>query len=63
MGHAKIFSVPAFFILVNAAALRAVWNVVRGRRIERWQPVRGSTADGAQRLAPSGLPTPGKDAP
>ena len=37
LGRAKPLAVPAFFCLVNAASLIALWNVVTGRRIERWQ--------------------------
>ncbi len=29
---------PAFFVLANTAAARAVANVLRGRRIDQWQP-------------------------
>jgi hypothetical protein len=35
-----MFSLPAFFWLVNGAALVACWDIVRARRIERWEPVR-----------------------
>jgi hypothetical protein len=31
---------PAFFCFVNAAATRAIWNLVLGRRIDRWEPQR-----------------------
>lgn len=31
-----LLNIPAFFCLVNAAALHALWNTLRGRRIERW---------------------------
>ena len=40
LGKLKLFSVPAFFCLVNAAAACAVWNVIRGHRIDRWEPRR-----------------------
>ncbi len=33
-------TLPAFFCMVNAAALRASWNIVRGHRIDRWEPQR-----------------------
>jgi hypothetical protein len=36
----RVLAVPAFFCLVNAAAVRAWWNVVSGTRIERWEPSR-----------------------
>ncbi|HEX2105792.1 MAG TPA: glycosyltransferase family 2 protein [Solirubrobacteraceae bacterium] len=35
-----LLGVPAYFCLVNAASLRAVWNVVRRREIDRWEPRR-----------------------
>lgn len=38
--RSRILSAPAFFLLANAAALTAAWNVIRGRRIDRWEPVR-----------------------
>jgi len=36
----KVLKLPAYFCLVNAACARAVWNIVRGRRIDRWEPAR-----------------------
>jgi hypothetical protein len=32
--------VPAYFTLVNLASLRALLNLVRGDRIDRWIPER-----------------------
>jgi cellulose synthase/poly-beta-1,6-N-acetylglucosamine synthase-like glycosyltransferase len=40
VGRHPILSLPAFFTIVNWAALLAALNVVRGRRIERWEPAR-----------------------
>jgi len=40
VGKQKIFALPAFFCMVNAAALLATINLVRGHRIERWEPQR-----------------------
>jgi cellulose synthase/poly-beta-1,6-N-acetylglucosamine synthase-like glycosyltransferase len=37
------FTLPAFFCLVNAAALRASWNLLRGHRIDRWEPQRAAS--------------------
>lgn len=37
---APVFALPAYFCMVNVASLRAVWNLVTGRRIERWTPAR-----------------------
>jgi cellulose synthase/poly-beta-1,6-N-acetylglucosamine synthase-like glycosyltransferase len=39
-GRRPWFAIPAFFLLVNIASLHALWNLVSGRRIDRWQPVR-----------------------
>ena len=36
----RALELPAYFVLVNVAALRAIGNVVRGRRIDRWEPAR-----------------------
>jgi len=36
----RLLALPAYFCLVNAASLRAVWNVVRRREIDRWEPRR-----------------------
>ena len=36
----KLVALPAYFCLVNLAALHAAWNVVRGHRIDRWEPQR-----------------------
>ncbi|MEO6579431.1 MAG: glycosyltransferase [Candidatus Limnocylindria bacterium] len=40
IGRHRLLATPAFFLLVNAAALTAAWNVIRGRRIDRWDPAR-----------------------
>jgi cellulose synthase/poly-beta-1,6-N-acetylglucosamine synthase-like glycosyltransferase len=42
-GRLKLFTLPAFFCMVNAASLLAVINVLRGRRIDRWEPQRQPT--------------------
>jgi cellulose synthase/poly-beta-1,6-N-acetylglucosamine synthase-like glycosyltransferase len=39
-GRRPWFSLPAFFLLVNVASLHAAWNLLSGRRIDRWQPAR-----------------------
>ena len=36
----KLLALPAYFCLVNVAALHAALNVVRGHRIDRWEPQR-----------------------
>jgi hypothetical protein len=40
IGRHRALATPAFFLMVNGAALSAAWNVIRGRRIDRWEPVR-----------------------
>ena len=39
-GRSKIFAIPFFFCMVNWASFLAAWNIVRGHRIERWEPQR-----------------------
>lgn len=34
-------ALPAYFAMVNGAALHALWNVVTGKEINRWTPQRG----------------------
>ncbi|HST25912.1 MAG TPA: glycosyltransferase family 2 protein [Gaiellaceae bacterium] len=34
----KPFAFPAYFCLVNAAAAKAIWQLLRGDRHERWEP-------------------------
>jgi hypothetical protein len=36
----KVFTIPFFFCMVNAASLIATLNVLRGYRIELWEPQR-----------------------
>lgn len=38
IGRHKALAFPAFIVLANVAAMRAVGNVVLGRRIDRWDP-------------------------
>lgn len=40
IGRLPFLSLPAYFVLANAAALRAAWDILRGRRVERWEPPR-----------------------
>ncbi len=37
----KLFAFPAYFCLVNAASAKAIWQLFRGDKLERWEP-RGS---------------------
>jgi cellulose synthase/poly-beta-1,6-N-acetylglucosamine synthase-like glycosyltransferase len=39
-GRHRLLAIPAFFCLVNAASVKACWNLVTGRRIDRWEPQR-----------------------
>lgn len=39
-GRLKVFTIPFFFCMVNGAALMATLNVLRGRRIDRWETQR-----------------------
>ncbi|MFV1963872.1 MAG: glycosyltransferase family 2 protein [Pirellulaceae bacterium] len=49
LGHAKIFTVPFYFCMVNVAALQATANLLRGNRILLWQPQRVSAARTSRR--------------
>jgi cellulose synthase/poly-beta-1,6-N-acetylglucosamine synthase-like glycosyltransferase len=40
LARTPLLALPAYFCLVNAASLVAAWNLLRGRRIERWEPAR-----------------------
>ncbi|MGH2522693.1 MAG: glycosyltransferase family 2 protein, partial [Anaerolineales bacterium] len=44
LGRAKLFTLPAFFCMVNAAALVATINVLRGQQIKLWEPKHQSAA-------------------
>jgi len=43
IGRKKIFSIPFFFCMVNAASFVAALNVLRGKRIDFWEPQRENT--------------------
>ncbi len=34
----KPFAIPAYFVLINAAAAKAIWQLLRGEKHERWTP-------------------------
>lgn len=36
----SLIRLPAYFCMVNIAALQGLWNFLRGRRIDRWDPYR-----------------------
>jgi glycosyltransferase involved in cell wall biosynthesis len=44
--HLKVFSLPAFVCSALAASMIATWNTVRGRRIDRWEPIHDDVGDG-----------------
>ncbi|HBY96457.1 MAG TPA: hypothetical protein DEP84_21355 [Chloroflexi bacterium] len=46
LGRRKIFTIPFYFCMVYAAALLATLNIVRGHRIDRWEPQRQSVRPG-----------------
>ena len=45
IGRLKLFYIPFFFCLANAAALVAMIRLLRGKRIESWQPKREPITD------------------
>jgi cellulose synthase/poly-beta-1,6-N-acetylglucosamine synthase-like glycosyltransferase len=44
IGRLKVFTIPFFFCMVNAASLVAALNILRGRRIDFWEPQREKTS-------------------
>ncbi len=40
IGRSRPIALGSFFVMVNLASLHAAVNVVRGKRIERWEPAR-----------------------
>ncbi|MGB3714094.1 MAG: glycosyltransferase family 2 protein [Candidatus Promineifilaceae bacterium] len=57
LGGSKILAIPSYFCMVNLACLVAISNILRGHRIERWEPQRAEsgtsgTADQIAHLAP-----------
>lgn len=47
VGQLKILTLPFYFCMVNVACLVAVANLLRGRRIERWEPRRQASKQGS----------------
>jgi len=45
MARRRILAAPAYFVMVNAACLVAIWNLLRGRRIDRWDSPRTSRTE------------------
>jgi len=52
IGRIKILSIPFFFCMVNAASFMAALNVLRGHRIERWEPQREAKATSSAIASP-----------
>ena len=40
--RSRVVALPAYFCLVNGASLAALWNVLRRREIDRWEPRRSA---------------------
>ncbi len=59
IGRFKIFSLPFFFCMVNAAALLALINVLRGYQIDRWEPQRQEIGE-HRRVLPMTVKVPSK---
>lgn len=53
VGELKIFALPFYFCMVNTACLLATSNLVRGHRIDRWEPRRQEEGPSAEQGAPS----------
>jgi glycosyltransferase involved in cell wall biosynthesis len=49
LGRRRLAALPAFFLLVNVASLEAVWNLLTGRRIDRWEPRRTVASEAGPR--------------
>ena len=60
ISKARPLAFPAFFCLVNLAALHAAINVVRGHRIDRWEPQRPTDRPSGEPGEPVDPARPGK---
>lgn len=47
VGRARPATLAGYFCMVNAAGATAAWNVVRGHRIDRWEPQRSTARPAA----------------
>jgi GT2 family glycosyltransferase len=47
----RLLALPAYFCLVQLASLVATWRLLRGRRIDRWQPARHANPERMERAA------------
>lgn len=44
-GRRRPIALGSFFVMINLASLHAAINVLRGKRIERWEPARTTTGE------------------
>jgi hypothetical protein len=44
-GRQRPIALGSFFVMINLASLHAAVNVLRGKRIERWEPARTASDD------------------
>ena len=56
LGRQRPVGLAAFFVLVNIASLQAIYNLLTGRRIDRWEPRRDSADGTAEETAPQSAP-------
>jgi hypothetical protein len=61
IGRSRPVALGSFFVMVNMASLHAAINVLRGKRIERWEPDRAEVWQ--LKSAPPGDPQPAATAP
>ncbi len=54
IGRKAPLAIPAYFLMVNLAAARAMLNLVRGERIDRWEPRRSLVRTPTVLTVPSG---------
>jgi hypothetical protein len=47
IGRLRPVALGSFFVMVNLASLHAAINVLRGKRIERWEPTRTGSNPGS----------------
>lgn len=47
----RLLGLSGYFLMVNVAALCAIWNILMRKRIDRWEPARTAELPGSARLA------------
>jgi cellulose synthase/poly-beta-1,6-N-acetylglucosamine synthase-like glycosyltransferase len=55
LGKLKLFTIPFFFCMVNIASLIAAVNLIRGHRIDFWEPQRHSDGSDGEQAAQAGV--------